>query len=815
MCGSSEFEIVGDGRKDGKQRDLFGSNALGHFEGISKGISDGIELRFQINKEGIAAVVGIDDVESQIALAAAGEELEHHAQIEAVVGRQAVGIAVEVIWHHGLKAAALHILEGESAGRHPAEVARTIHPGGGKGNLATQFVKRDDGYVVAAVVDGSEGRLLGERPVGTEGFKIAAARKGQGITDPAFELSGFFFDAEFEAGGAALPDGKFVFEVVVGKEPGAVHEFNLVVEVFVITFEGEQVLIAQQVRQSDGHLIGALRRHAVGRRVPDVGGQRDAGIGYQMQVLKHARIAGLGGEAVGERMAQGHARFHIGIKTVAVGEAAETQAGVDFGPFAQVQFVGHIHGAFQSVEILTGGERNGAVLIAGFEATYFEIVRGEAAAETQGVARIDGVEKVGFEGGVADAAAEIEGKSGELVAYIVLIIREGEGGVGKEARIKNVVPAHGAGGVAPVEVEVEKVAVETKHIPAEVAADVEVVALAELVIDFGIEVVEEVVGNGRVVGIVFVRRINAPRDEVEIGAPPGNHERGFVFLDRAFYREARGDEADAAGGRPFFGVALFQFHVYHRGEPAAVLRREAAFVELEVFDGIGVEGAEKAEQVAGVIHHSLVQEDEILVGTAAAHKQAGSAFRSRRYAGLELQCLQNITFAQQHGQEFHISSFDFFHAHFYRAGFFAEGVGFHHHLLHLYAGAEFHVENQRFLQRYAPQFGLVAHITELQQHRIGSGQGERVKAVFVGGGADAQVFDGDGSADEGFAVAGISDFAADGVALLRHEGAGDQQQGQEDKSGNEMHGFLSVDCRSLKRGKAEAVFNGALNFYQW
>lgn len=371
-----------------------------------------------------------------------------------------------------------------------------------------------------AVVNGPEGRLLREGPVGAEGFEIAAAGKGEGVADPALELAGFFFDAEFEAVGAAAPDGKFVFEVVVGKEPGAVHKFQLVVEVLVVAFEGDKVLIAQQIRQSNGHLIGALRRHAVGRGVPDVGGQRYAGIGHEVQVLKHARIAGFGGEAFGEGVAQGHARLCIGIEAVAVGESAQAQTGVELGFFAQVQLVGHIQGAFQPVEILTGREGDGAVAIAGFEAAHLEIMVGEGSAETEGVAGIDGVEEVGFEGGVADAAAEVEAESGEFVADVVAVVGEGEGGIGKEAGIEDVVPAGGAGGVAPVEIEVEKVAVEAKHIPAEIAAEVEVVAFAEVVIDFGVEVVKIVVGNGRIVGVVFVGRIDAPRDEVEIGAPP-------------------------------------------------------------------------------------------------------------------------------------------------------------------------------------------------------------------------------------------------------------------------------------------------------
>ena len=111
---------------------------------------------------------------------------------------------------------------------------------------------------------------------------------------------------------------------------------------------------------------------------------------------------------------------------------------------------------------------------------------GEGSAKPDSVGWVYCEEEIAFQSGIFDAATQVEGKSGKFIADIVLIIGVGKGGVGKETRAKDMVPAGSAGGVTPVEIEVEEIAVKTKDIASEVTADVEMVFGAEVIVYFSI-----------------------------------------------------------------------------------------------------------------------------------------------------------------------------------------------------------------------------------------------------------------------------------------------------------------------------------------
>lgn len=104
-------------------------------------------------------------------------------------------------------------------------------------------------------------------------------------------------------------------------------------------------------------------------------------------------------------------------------------------------------------------------------------------------------------------------------------------------------------------------------------------------------------------------------------------------------RVGRRNEAQAARSAEFLVVALFHTHVDLEDRRPTVLRRKAAFVHFDIFDGVWIEGAEKTEQVVCVIHDGFVRHDQVLVAAAAAYKQAGGAFEPAAMPGLSCRIL--------------------------------------------------------------------------------------------------------------------------------------------------------------------------------
>ena len=63
--------------------------------------------------------------------------------------------------------------------------------------------------------------------------------------------------------------------------------------------------------------------------------------------------------------------------------------------------------------------------------------------------------------------------------------------------------------------------------------------------------------------------------------------------------------------------------VQYGGEPAAEAGRNRALVQLHVVDGVRVEYGEEAEHVGRIVDRRFVEQDEVLVGPAAADAQSG------------------------------------------------------------------------------------------------------------------------------------------------------------------------------------------------
>ena len=95
-----------------------------------------------------------------------------------------------------------------------------------------------------------------------------------------------------------------------------------------------------------------------------------------------------------------------------------------------------------------------------------------------------------------------------------------------------------------------------------------------------------------------------------------------------------------------FLVAVLHVDVDNGGEPATVMRRKTALHEFHRLDGVAVEDGEKAKQMAGIVNRGLIEDDEVLVGTAAAHIDARGAFRGRLHTRQQQKRFEDVFFAE-------------------------------------------------------------------------------------------------------------------------------------------------------------------------
>ena len=82
--------------------------------------------------------------------------------------------------------------------------------------------------------------------------------------------------------------------------------------------------------------------------------------------------------------------------------------------------------------------------------------------------------------------------------------------------------------------------------------------------------------------------------------------------------EAACEEAETEGALDLLGIAFPAPDVQHRGDAASELGRDGTLVQFYIVDNVRVESGEQAEEVAGVVDGSVVEEHQVLVGGAAA-----------------------------------------------------------------------------------------------------------------------------------------------------------------------------------------------------
>ena len=157
---------------------------------------------------------------------------------------------------------------------------------------------------------------------------------------------------------------------------------------------------------------------------------------------------------------------------------------------------------------------------------------------------------------------------------------------------------------------------------------------------------------------------------------------------------------------------------------------EAAFVQGDILQGIGVEDGEETHHVVDIVDRHTVEEQQVLVGTAATHIHACRGFRAVLHTWQQLDGFQHVGFAKQSRDAFNLLHGQLYHTHLGAAGTHRGTGGLHNHFIELNVGGEGEVHGEVFLQFKGFVSLVVAHIRHLQVH-LTLVQGQCVEAVTI------------------------------------------------------------------------------------
>ena len=265
-------------------------------------------------------VVEVIDAHVDGALAVFELLVEVDAGVHAVVGRHAVVVARLDVGHHR---AVFALILAKSEGGH---VACAVNPGERAVDALVELVHEHDGNVVATVVFG------GELPAVVYLLSLAvedAVGVAPGVADPAGELAYVALDEELDTVAPPTPHADFVLPADgAAPEGGAVAVFHEVVHIFVVALDREVGDAAPAVHRARRHLMGLHGFDPRGHGHPEVGGKADGGVGEQVHILRHPRVAHLEREVGRDEETSAQSRLDGGVELMLHIEAAEVHAAV-------------------------------------------------------------------------------------------------------------------------------------------------------------------------------------------------------------------------------------------------------------------------------------------------------------------------------------------------------------------------------------------------------------------------------------------------------------------------------------------------------
>jgi hypothetical protein len=191
-----------------------------------------------------------------------------------------------------------------------------------------------------------------------------------------------------------------------------------------------------------------------------------------------------------------------------------------------------------------------------------------------------------FEVPVADMGIDLEIVVVVLYFHLIFVIAIDQRGIGEQLPVQNAVPSKGGRGIAPV--GAERIT-HAQDITTKIARQINAVILIDLVIGFGVEIVE--------IKFVILIIFGCFQKQIGIGTPARNNKGRFVFLDRALHGQAAGNQADSPRNGIVLFVTILHFDIHHRGKSSAILRGTVSLNNTGILQGIAVEGAEESKQM--------------------------------------------------------------------------------------------------------------------------------------------------------------------------------------------------------------------------
>ena len=349
-----------------------------------------------------------------------------------------------------------------------------------------------------------------------------------------------------------------------------------------------------------------------------------------------------------------------------------------------------------------------------------------------------------------------------------------EGGLAEDA-----VVARRNGPVAVVEVELRGFPERDRHeVAPGVGGDADAVVGREVGAHLRVEVVEVELGRDAVLVQVLPQRC-----QQRLQRAPPRVERERPVLDarqRPLHTHAARQQSNGEAPVHLVAVAVLVVDVDDRAQAAAVRGRVGPLVQPDVLDGVGVERAEEAEEVGGVVDRGPVEQDEGLVRGAAADVEPAGEVRRRLHAREELDGAEEVRLKRRrevlHEADGHVHGP-------HRRGVLDGLVGLHDDLSERGLWRELHVEAERLavLQAHAARLRGVADERVAERQGVRREAAQRVEPLHVGGRAAASggaVHDEDVGADEGLARGRIADEPVDdglGEDGLGREGEQEEQ----------------------------------------
>ena len=140
-------------------------------------------------------------------------------------------------------------------------------------------------------------------------------------------------------------------------------------------------------------------------------------------------------------------------------------------------------------------------------------------------------------------------------------------------------------------------------------------------VDFCVKIVE-------IVAAPLVRVEKGADQQIDIRPSRRNDERGPVLAYRPLQGQLRSHQPDGAVDFERLHIAVLHGDLQYRRKAAAVARRKPGFCKLYILDGSGIKDREEAEEVGGVVHRGVVEQNKVLIRAAAPNVKAAHALRA-------------------------------------------------------------------------------------------------------------------------------------------------------------------------------------------